>query len=315
MIKLNNNIIYKKEVLMMKKIYLYIKAYFIKMLFCIGKIIPDKLFIKIRYRYKMNKRLNLEEPKSFNEKLQWLKLYDRNPEYIKMVDKYDVKKYVSNIIGEEYIIPTIGIYNSFNEIDFEKLPKKFVMKCTHDSGGIVICKDKNQLNINKTKKLLNTYLKRNFFYNNREWPYKNVKPRIIIEKYMENNDKNGLVDYKLFCFNGEPDFLYISQGLEDHLSARMGFYDFDFNTINIKRSDYKRFERNPKKPENFDKIIQFSKILSQNIPHVRVDWYDIDGKIYFGELTFYTCSGYIPFETEEMDNRIGDLLILPHKKR
>ena len=166
--------------------------------------LSDKKYIELRYFSLFLKELNLDNPKSFNEKLQWLKLYDRNSEYTKMVDKYEVKKYVSNIIGEEYIIPTIGIYNSFDEIDFKKLPNKFVIKCTHDSGGLVVCKDKNKLDKNNAKKKIEKSLKTNYYYCGREWPYKNVKPRIIIEKYMCTKEQKELIDYKFFCFNGNP---------------------------------------------------------------------------------------------------------------
>ena len=163
--------------------------------------IPDSIVLKCIYRSELNKKLNLNNPKTFNEKLQWLKLYDRKDIYTTMVDKYEAKKYVAGIIGEEYIIPTIGIYNSFDEIDFDKLPKRFVMKCTHDSGGIIICKDKSNFNKVLAKKKIEKSLKKNYYYGGREWPYKNVKPRIIIEEYMEDKKHHELRDYKIFCFN------------------------------------------------------------------------------------------------------------------
>lgn len=273
----------------------------------------DEKYLKKEFKLRMGYNLDLQNPQTFNEKLQWLKLYDRNSEYTKMVDKYEVKKYVSNIIGKEYIIPTLGIYNNFNEIDFDKLPNQFVIKCTHDSGGIIICKDKNNLDIKKAKKKINTFLNRKYFYIHREWPYKNVKPRIIIEKYMEDKHIKELRDYKFFCFNGKPKIMYISDNSHRD-NQHCCFFDINYNKLNIKRKDYKEFEQNIEKPHNFNKMIEFSKKLSKNIPHVRVDWYEINNKLYFGELTFYTCSGFIPFETEEWNYKMGEMLELPEKK-
>lgn len=275
--------------------------------------ISDEQFLKKQWKTFFNTELNLKNPQSFNEKLQWLKIYDRNPQYTQMVDKYEAKKYVSNIIGEEYIIPTLGIYNSFEEIDFNKLPNQFVIKCTHDSGGLVIIKDKKNMDIKEVEKKINKCLKRNYYYGSREWVYKNVKPRIIIEKYMEDNN-SIMRDYKFFCFNGEPKLMYLSEGLENHETARMSFYDMDFNLIDCKRKDYKQLDYTPKKPKTFEQMKEFASILSKDIPHVRVDWYEINGKLYFGELTFFTCSGFIPFEPEEWDYKLGEMLKLPDKK-
>ena len=305
----------------MKNIIKIIKNFFTNPLLRFGYLskigfynkMSDEKYLKKEFKLRMGYNLDLQNPQTFNEKLQWLKLYDRNSEYTKMVDKYEVKKYVSNIIGKEYIIPTLGIYNNFNEIDFDKLPNQFVIKCTHDSGGIIICKDKNNLDIKKAKKKINTFLNRKYFYIHREWPYKNVKPRIIIEKYMEDNN-SIMRDYKFFCFNGEPKLMYLSEGLENHETARMSFYDMDFNLIDCKRKDYKQLDYTPKKPKTFEKMKEFASTLSRDIPHLRVDWYEINGKLYFGELTFYTCSGFIPFETEEWNYKMGEMLELPEKK-
>ena len=276
----------------------------------ITHILPDKIYLKLMFRIKMHKKLDLKNPKSFNEKLQWLKLYDRNPEYVKMVDKYEAKKYVADIIGEEYIIPTLGIYDKFDDIDFDKLPKQFVIKCTHDSGGIVICRDKDKLDIENAKKKIESSLKENYYYYGREWPYKHVKPRILIEQYMEDKKAKELIDYKIFCFNGEPKIIYVSEGLENHETASISFYDINFNEIDIKRSDFKKFDKKLEAPLNIKQMKEFSKILSNNIPHVRCDWYEINNKVYFGELTFSTCSGFIPFEREDMDYIIGEQLKL-----
>lgn len=272
------------------------------------KLIPTRMFLKMKFRMKMRKKLDLKHPKTFNEKLQWMKLYDKKNEYINMVDKYEVKKYVSNLIGKKYIIPTLGIYEKFDDIDFEKLPNQFVIKCTHDSGGLVICRDKLELDMKIARKKINDRLKQNYFYIGREWPYKNVKPRIIVEKYLEEEPNKQLKDYKFFCFNGQVKYLYISEGLENHKTAQMMFFDCDFNISDIQRSDYKKFTRIPKKPVNFELMKKYSEILSKGIPHVRVDWYEVRGKLYFGELTFYTCSGFVPFENEKYDFELGELI-------
>lgn len=281
-----------------------------KVINTILKLLPDKIYLKLKYRFKLGKKLNLSNPKTFNEKLQWLKLYDRKDIYTTMVDKYEAKKYVASIIGDEYIIPTIGIYNSFDEIDFDKLPKQFVIKCTHDSGGLVIVKDKSKLDIKSAKKKINQCLKNNYYYSGREWPYKNVNPRIIIEEYIEDNKSNTMRDYKFFCFNGTPKIMYISEGLEDHSTASMSFYDMNFKITSCKRKDFKLLNYTPKKPKGFEKMKELASTLSKNTPHLRVDFYEINGHIYFGELTFSTCSGFIPFEDEKWDYKLGNMLEL-----
>ena len=272
----------------------------------------DRKFIEKKFFLRMNKKLNLNNPQTFNEKLQWLKLYDRNPEYTKMVDKYEAKKYVANIIGEEYIIPTLGVYDKFEDINFATLPNQFVIKCTHDSGGLIICKDKTKLNIKEARKKINKSLKRNYFYTGREWPYKNVKPRIIIEKYMVDESKKELKDYKFFCFNGEPKLLFVAK--DRPFATKFNYYDMNFKKLPFKQH-YENFNDYIEKPKGFEKMIELSKKLSKDIPHVRVDFYDINGKVYFGELTFYHFSGFEKFEPEEWDKILGDMLKLSEEKR
>lgn len=274
---------------------------------------PDKPYLEICYKIHLGKKLNLKDPKTFNEKIQWLKLYDRKPEYTKMVDKYEVKKYVANIIGEEYIIPTIGVWDRVEDIDFDSLPNQFVLKCTHDSGGLVICKDKSKLDIEEAKKKLKHYYKRKYFYLHREWPYKNVKPRIIAEKYMQNGDDPELKDYKFFCFNNEPKMIYISEGLSDHSTAKISFADMNYQMAPFYRSDFAPFEKLPDKPVNFDKMKKLAKILCQGKDFVRVDFYEINKKIYFGEFTFSPCAGLVPFSPDKYDDIIGSLLKLSKK--
>ena len=275
-------------------------------------MLSDKKYLSLLYKLEFNKRIDWKNPKTFNEKLQWLKIYDRKKNYTTMVDKYEAKKYVANIIGNEYIIPTIGIYDNFDEIDFNLLPDQFVIKCTHDSGGLVICKDKSKLDIDELKYKINRCLNKNFYWSGREWPYKDVKPRIIIEKYMEDSKNSTMRDYKFFCFDGKPKIMYISEGLENHETASISFYDMNFKLTKCKRKDYKLLEYMPEQPKNFELMKKFASVLSKDIPHLRVDFYEINGDLYFGELTFFTCSGMVPFEDEKWDRKLGDLIKLPN---
>ena len=276
----------------------------------IGKCLPDSVYLKIMNYVYMHKPLNLKDPQTFNEKLQWLKLHDRKPEYTRMVDKYEAKKYVASIIGEKYIIPTLGIWDRFEEIDFDKLPDQFVLKCTHDSGGLIICRDKTQLNVDEARRKITSCLKQRYYWIGREWPYKNVKPRIIAEKYMESAGDEELTDYKWFCFNGEPGFLYISHGLARHDTATIDFYDMDYHRMPFKRSDYKSSAVDVPKPDTYDEMIYVSRQLSKDIPFVRIDLYEINGRVYFSEITFSPCAGWLPFDPPEWDRKLGDYIDL-----
>lgn len=269
--------------------------------------LSDKKFIEYRFLSEMGYKLNLKNPKTFNEKLQWLKLYDRNPEYTKMVDKYEVREYIKEKIGEEYLIPLIGVYDKFDDIDFDELPNQFVIKCNHDSGGLVICKDKNKLNISRARKKINKSLKRNYYYSGREWPYKNVKPRIIIEKYMEDSNKSDLIDYKLFCFNGIPKIVLVCSERFSSSNMCETWFDMDWKLIDMTESGH-RVDSTISKPKQLKKMVELSKKLSKNIPFIRVDWYEIGDKLYFGELTFYPASGFEKFEPKEWNKKIGDML-------
>lgn len=272
----------------------------------------DKRYLKFLYLCFLGKKLDIDNPKTFNEKLQWLKLYDRRPEYTTMVDKYEAKKYVSSIIGDEYIIPTLGVYDSFDEIDFDSLPNQFVLKCTHDSGGLVVCTDKSKLDLKSAKNKINKCLKRNYYYQCREWPYKDIKPRIIVEKYMDNNSNDGLIDYKFYCFDGEVKCLYVSQGLEDHSTARISFLTPDWQFAPYKRIDFKGFETLPQKPKHYDKMLEIAQQLSAGHCFLRVDLYETNNQIYFSELTFSPCAGMMPFDNPKWDKIFGDWLTLPY---
>ena len=278
-------------------------------------LISDKLYIKCLYRDRIGKKLNLKNPQTMNEKLQWLKLYDRKPEYTDLVDKLKVKEIVAEKIGEEYIIPTLGVWGNADDIDFDALPDQFVLKCSHDSASIEICKDKEGFDFEGAKRRLNEHLKINHFWSAREWPYKYIKPRIIAEEYLNNSEINGLRDYKFYCFNGKPRFLYISEGLVDHSTAKISFVENDWRLSPFQRLDYEHFDYLPEKPKNFDNMISLSEVLSDHIPFVRVDMYNVNGIIYFSEFTFYPCSGMMPFSPLEWDETIGSWLELPEMKK
>lgn len=277
----------------------------------IAPMFPDKMYLKILFRLRMGYRLNLDNPKTYNEKLQWLKLYNRKPEYVKMVDKVDAKDFVANVIGSEFIIPTLGVWNDVDDIDFNELPNQFVLKCTHDSGGIVICKDKSEFDIVAAKRLLGKGLKRNYYYQNREWPYKNVKPKIIGEQYMVDESGYELKDYKFFCFDGEPKALFVAtdRGKKSE-ETKFDFFDMSFQHLPF-TNGHPNSSKNIKKPVGFEKMRELASVLSRGIPHVRVDFYDINGKIYFGEITFFHWSGTMPFDPMEWDYKFGEWIKLP----
>ena len=282
-----------------KKILFYIesKGFF--------NFLSDERYIKFFYKLNLGKKLDLKNPKTFNEKLQWLKLNDRKDVYTIMVDKYQAKNYVSEKIGEEYIVKTLGIWEKFNDIDFDKLPDKFVLKCTHNSGGVVVCSDKATLNLKQAKNKINKSLKRNYYHNGREWPYKNVKPRIIAEEFLSEN----IIDYKVFCFGGKAEVLHTCVDREIN-DLKIDFFDFDWNHLDIKRDNCKTSDALPKKPVNLDKMKEISEVLSQGIKFTRVDFYEIEGKLLFGEISFFPASGFRKFIPEEWDLKFGKLIEL-----
>lgn len=273
---------------------------------------PDEQYLKRKYKSCMGVELDLDNPQTFNEKLQWLKLYDRRPEYTMMVDKYKVREYIAEQLGEEYLIPLLGVWDDPDEIDFDALPDQFVLKCNHNSGlGMCICKDKSKLNIAKIKKELREGVAQDYYLTGREWPYKNVPRKIICEKYMVDNQTSELRDYKLFCFDGNVMFFKVDFGrfTEHHAN----YYDRDGKLLNMGEADYPPIpEKNIEIPKNIGIMIEFAEKLSKGIPFVRIDFYDVDGKIYFGEITFYPAAGFGKFEPKQWDKTFGDWLILPH---
>ncbi len=279
----------------------------------LSTLCPDEIFIRYKFYRSMNKKLNLSNPQTFNEKLQWLKLYDRNPLYSIMVDKYEAKKYVGKIIGEEYIIPTFGVWNSFDEIDFKTLPNKFVLKTTHDSGGIVICRDKNTFDYEAARKKLTDSLNTNFYYTFREWPYKNVKPRIIAEEYLDLLDSDSITDYKVHNFNGLPKIILTCRDRFSSEGLAEDFYTDKWEYLDCKRPNHRNAGPMPK-PNQLDEILNISRILSKGFPFIRSDFYIYGEKILFGELTLYPAAGFNKFIPQKYDNLFGSYLNLPNTK-
>ena len=275
--------------------------------------VPAEQFLRRMYRICMGRELNLENPLTYTEKLQWLKLYDHRLEYSTMVDKYAAKQYVAEKIGEEYVIPLLGVWERAEDIDFETLPDRFVLKTTHDSGGIVICHDKGSLDIPATIKKLRGFLRREYYGNNREWPYKNVPHRIIAEAYMEDSRCGELRDYKFFTFGGEPRVLYIAQGRGKGESTVADFFDMEFNHLEF-TIDHDMAPVPPEKPQCFEEMKRLAAVLSKGTPQLRVDFYEVDGKVYFGEMTFFHCSGMEAFHPECWDRIFGDWVVLPQGK-
>lgn len=269
----------------------------------------DEEYLKKLYKFRMGKELDLNNPETFNEKLQWLKIHNRNPLYTTMVDKYAVKKYVADKIGEKYIIPTLGVWDNVEDITFNKLPKQFVLKCTHDSGGIVICKDKSVLDFNEAKKKLKKSLETNFFLKWREWPYKNVKRRIIAEEFLEDANANELVDYKVLCFNGEPKIVEVHKGRFNGKHTTDN-YDIFWNKTDIEQYDLPKSDEIMPKPAFLEEMLRLSKLLSKDLVHVRVDWYFANNRLYFGELTFFDGSGFNLF-CGDADELLGSWIKLP----
>ena len=271
---------------------------------------PDSIWLKIIYRSKMKKQLNLRNPRFFSEKLQWLKLHDRNPLYTRLVDKYEVKKYVAEKLGEAYLIPTYGVWNHFDEIDFDSLPDTFVLKCTHDSGNVWICNNKSTFNYVGAKEKLESSLNNNFYWWTREWPYKNVKARIIAEKYMSDVSSSDLIDYKFYCFGGRAAYCQVITNRS--VDETIDFYDRQwihqpFIGLNPKAHNSVELQ---KKPEDYEKMIDIADYLSTQIGSrfVRIDLYYINKKIYFGEITFFPNGAFGSFAPIEWDLKLSDMI-------
>lgn len=277
--------------------------------------LPDKVYVKLLFRLKMGRRLHLKNPQTFSEKLQWLKLYDRKPEYTQMVDKYAVKDYVAKIIGEEYIIPTIGVWDKPEDIDWNILPEQFVLKTTYGGGssGVVICKDKNSLDRNKAIAKLNVSMKQDIYRTLKEWPYKNVPKRIIAEKYIKPSpEQNDLPDYKFFCFNGEPKYCQVISGRET--KKCIDFFDHEWKHQPFHEPSYYPFaDIEPAKPKYLDKMWQAAAQLAKDKAFSRIDFYEVGDDVLFGEITFFPTSGMGGFDPIIYDRIWGDLIKLTRR--
>lgn len=273
------------------------------------EFLSDEQILKSLWRIKFSSQLDFENPKSFNQKLQWLKLHDRNPLYNKLVDKADVKEWVGETIGFEYVIPTYGVWDTFDDIDFSELPSQFVMKCTHSSGGVFLCRDKATIDKKAWKKRLNHQLSRNLYYAGREWPYKDLKPRIIAEEYIGSNKELQINDYKLMCFNGEVKCTFVCSERNTPDGLKVTFFDNEWKVMPFERHFHKS-QKEISCPKHFDKMIEIAEKLSKGIPFVRVDLYEEDDRIFFGEMTFYPGNGFEEFTPEEWDYRLGEWIDL-----
>ncbi len=269
--------------------------------------VPDKIYLNVIFYLKFGKKINFDNPKTYNEKLQYLKIYNRKSEYTQMVDKYEVRNYVKEKLGEELLIPLLWDGENPKNIPFNELPEKFVIKCNHGSHSNIICNDKNNINKKATIEQLKKWLKRNWYWYGREWPYKNVKPRIIIEKYVKDNKSDDLKDYKFFCFNGKVKFFKVDFDRFDN--HRANYYDCENNLLKFGEISFPPdFTKKIDIPSNIKEMIKYAEILSECIPFVRVDFYNVNGKIYFGEMTFFPAAGFGIIEPKEWDNKIGDML-------
>ena len=279
-----------------------------------GNWIPDKMFLKAKFKILMGYPLNLNHPKTFAEKLQWLKLYDRKSVYHQMVDKVDSKVLISSIIGDGYTIPTLGVYDEFEQINWDELPQQFILKATHDSGSYFIVQDKNAIDKQKCKERLYIHWNKDYYNNHREWQYKGLRSRIIAEPLIANPKQ--LQEYKFFCFNGEPRLYQTCYDRDKSLGgAILNFYDMNCNLLDMHDKGHSRISdiKTPK-PHDFDKMVEFGRLLSKGMYFLRVDFYEVNGKLFVGELTLHENAGYCSFEPDQWDYTLGEWLRLPIDK-
>ena len=275
-------------------------------------LVSDKLYVKCIYWIAFREKLDLDNPQTFSQKLQWLKVYYRNPIQTMMVDKYAVKKFIKESIGERYVVPVIGKWDTVEEIDWDRLPNRFVMKCNHDSGGLVICKDMKSFDVESAKKKIKNSLGRNLYFGTREWPYKDVKPCVFAEEYLED-EYGELRDYKFFCFDGEPKALFIATDRQsEDKETTFDFFDMNLNHLPF-TNGHPNANPYPAPPKSFNEMRELAAKLSKGLPHVRVDFYEVNGRPYFGELTFFHWGGIKPFDPVEWDYKFGSWIKLPHK--
>ena len=278
----------------------------LKLINCL-RFIPAKPYLKMVYRIKTGKKLNLKNPVTFCDKQNYLKLHDIHPEYTQLVDKLAVRENIKAVLGGEYLLPIYGAWNNFGEIDFDALPDKFVLKCNHDSGSVKVITDKAAMNKEELRAFFESRLKMNSFVFGREYPYKDVKPMIYAEKYMTPDGEEDITDYKFFCFNGKPEIMFVAT--DRSTDVKFDFFDMEFNhldIINIHENSGKEIA----KPVLFDEMRAVAEKLSQGMKFVRIDLYAIGGQVYFGEYTFFHGGGFWPFHPEEWEKKLGDLILL-----
>ena len=269
--------------------------------------IPSRFYLKHMYKTFVGRTLNLKSPKRFNEKLQWLKINDRKDIYTDMVDKYTAKKIAAEKIGSKYIIPTLGVWENFRSIDFKSLPSQFVIKCTHDSGGVVICKDFNTFNKGEANRIISNAMKKNFYSYTREWPYKNIKPRIIVEKFLDCGETD-LIDYKVMCFEGKPRLIQVHQGRSTKHTQDL--FNTEWNVVDATQVGYPKSDKLMSKPVFLDEMLSLSQKLAEGIHHIRIDWYYVNGQLYFGEFTFFDGSGLSDFIPDEYNDLLGSWIAI-----
>ncbi len=267
---------------------------------------PDEMYVKLAFKGKMGYKLDLKSPKTFNEKLQWLKVYDHREEYTDLVDKIKAKEKVGNLIGNEYIVPMYGAWKTADDIPFQQLPCRFVLKCNHDQGSVLLVHNKENINIQEIRMIFDKKLARNSYYGTREYAYKNIQSRVFAEKYLDND----IIDYKFYCFNGEPLFLYCGQGLTTDHSLKIDFYDLNWKLMPFYRTDYHRLGEIPR-PSHLNEMIEIARKLSKGVPFVRIDLFEVNGKVFFSEFTLCPASGFMPFVPKEYDAIVGSWLQLP----
>ena len=269
--------------------------------------LSDEKYLRLLFRLRMGRKLNLDNPKTFCEKLQWLKIHGREEIYTTMADKYLAKQFIAGKIGEKYVVPLLGVWGRFDDIDFDALPDKFVLKCNHDSGSAIICRDKTKLDKENARKILEKSLKTDYFILKREWPYKNINRRIIAEEYLEDEPGVNLFDYKFFCLNGIPRIMYVIEGASDNPTE--AFFDMNQNYLDLEMED-PRPEIPPRLPESFDEMKRLAAELSDGVPFLRVDFFCVKGRLYVGELTFFHESGFGEIKPKEWDEKLGNMLDL-----
>lgn len=279
-----------------------------------GGLLPERTKIKLLYHYITGEKLDLDHPKTFSQKLNWLKLYDRKPIYHKMVDKYDAKLFVKDVLGEDRSVPTLGVWNSFEEIDWDSLPNEFVIKATHDCASFYFVRDKKSLDKVACKNRVCSHWNKDYYDDCLEWPYKGLKPRIIAEPIIHDGKMPYLRDFKFYCFNGEPKVFYITSDKGTNLPIKQNFYDIEGTPIDLEDANYPGNPISPELPEHLKEMVEDARKLSQNMYHLRVDFYETADNYYLGELTFYEDAGYCKFKPDVWNQTLGDWIKLPTDK-